>query len=409
VRTGAAASGEASTEPGRSTPAPEATRAKVVWVGNLPVWAKSDAVTGALDIVEAAPDDFLAVLETNHPDLLLVDGLVPPLALSRVLESVGPPGPLGRPAVLLLTDNGRRASVEARLLDHADDFVNAALGEEVLLARVRVALRTRAYVEELGRKNAELEELYGRVGTMARRMGEELRLASHVQRSLLPPPLHHGALDLASEFMPVREIGGDYFDVLPLEAGRLAVAIGDVMGKGVPAALLAANLKACLRAQVQAGGVAPEQTITRVNRLFWDVTPKGLFASLFFGVFDFQAGLFEYVNAGHDHPLLAHVDGEVTDLGTGGTVLGLIEDSTYERGRVPFARDDLFVFFSDGLTDRTNGRGEMYGVDRLRDAALRSRRDPARIVLYSLLGEVQGWSNGTLPEDDTTLIVAKAL
>jgi sigma-B regulation protein RsbU (phosphoserine phosphatase) len=272
-----------------------------------------------------------------------------------------------------------------------------------------VALRTRSYLEELSRKNVELEELYARVGTMARRMGEELRLASHVQRSLLPPPLHHGSLDLASEFMPVREIGGDYFDVLPLEAGRLAIAIGDVMGKGVPAALLAANLKACLRAQVQAGGVAPEQTITRVNRLFWDVTPKGLFASLFFGVFDFQSGLFEYVNAGHDHPLLVHVSGEALDLGTGGTVLGLVEDSTYERGRVRFARDDLFVFFSDGLTDRANGRGEMYGSDRLRDAALRSRRDPARIVLYTLLGEVQGWSNGTLPEDDTTLIVAKAL
>jgi sigma-B regulation protein RsbU (phosphoserine phosphatase) len=213
---------------------------------------------------------------------------------------------------------------------------------------------------------------------------------------------------VASEFMPVREIGGDYFDLLPLEAGRMALAIGDVMGKGVPAALLAANLKACLRAQVQAGGVAPEQTITRVNRLFWDVTPKGLFASLFFGVFDFEAGVFEYVNAGHDHPLLLRRDGGSFDLGTGGTVLGLVEGSSYERGRARFERDDLFVFFSDGLTDRANGNGDMYGVDRLREAAGRSRRDPARIVLYTLLGEVQGWSDGTPPEDDATLIVAKA-
>jgi serine phosphatase RsbU (regulator of sigma subunit) len=408
VRTGATAAG---TEAGSAAgaPTPTTSRAKVVWVGSVPSWAGTGGVPEALDVVAATSEDFLGSLESHQPDVLLVDGDLSSTALTRVLETVGAPGPLGRPAVLVMTDNGRRSSVEARLLDHADDFVNAALGEEVLLARVRVALRTRAYLEELGRKNAELEELYARVGTMARRMGEELRLASHVQRSLLPPPLHHGSLDLASEFMPVREIGGDYFDVLPLEAGRLALAIGDVMGKGVPAALLAANLKACLRAQVQAGGVAPEQTIRRVNRLFWDVTPKGLFASLFFGVFDFQSGLFEYVNAGHDHPLLVHSVGEAVDLGTGGTVLGLVEDSTYERGRVRFARDDLFVFFSDGLTDRANGRGEMYGTDRLREAALRSRRDPARIVLYTLLGEVQGWSNGTLPEDDTTLIVAKAL
>jgi serine phosphatase RsbU (regulator of sigma subunit) len=408
VRTGAAAAGN---EPGPAAGAPEsaAAKAKVVWVGTMPAWAQDGNVPGSLDVATATPDNLLARLESDPPEVLLVDGQLPGGDLASILETLGPPGLVGRPAVLVLTENGRRASVDARLLDHADDFVNAALGEEVLLARVRVALRTRAYLEELSRKNAELEELYARVGTMARRMGEELRLASHVQRSLLPPPLHHGSLDLASEFMPVREIGGDYFDVLALEAGRLALAIGDVMGKGVPAALLAANLKACLRAQVQAGGVAPEQTITRVNRLFWDVTPKGLFASLFFGVFDFQSGLFEYVNAGHDHPLLVRSAGEAVELGTGGTVLGLVENSTYQRGRVRFTRDDVFVFFSDGLTDRANGRGEMYGTDRLQDAVLRSRRDSARIVLYTLLGEVQGWSNGTLPEDDTTLIVAKAL
>jgi serine phosphatase RsbU (regulator of sigma subunit) len=405
---GAAAAGA---EPGSvpNAPASPTSKAKVLWVGEIPAWARLDGALGPLELTETAPENVLARLEASPPEVVLVDGQIPAGDLARLLQTLGPPGSVGRPAVLLLTEHGRRAAVEARLLDNADDFVNVSLGAEVLVARVRVALRTRTYLEELSRKNAELEELYARVGQMARRMGEELRLASHVQRSLLPQPLHHGSLDVASEFMPVREIGGDYYDVLGLEAGRLALAIGDVMGKGVPAALLAANLKACLRAQVQAGGVAPEQTITRVNRLFWDVTPKGLFASLFFGVFDFQSGLFEYVNAGHDHPLLVRSDGSSVDLGTGGTVLGLIEDSAYERGRIRFGRDDLFVFFSDGLTDRANARGEMYGADRLREAVLRSRRDSARIVLYSLLGEVQGWSNGTLPEDDTTLIVAKAL
>lgn len=404
---GAAATGaEPASTAGTPAPTP---KARAVLVGEPPTWLRDDALPGSLELTVATPADLMARLESEPPDVLLVDGNLPSAALARILETVGPPGALGRPAVLVLTEHGRRTAVETRLVDHADDFVNAALGEEVLLARVRLALRTRAYLEELSRKNAELEELYTHVGTMARRMGEELRLASHVQRSLLPPPLHHLSLDVASEFMPVREIGGDYFDLLPLEAGRLALAIGDVMGKGVPAALLAANLKACLRAQVQAGGVAPEQTIARVNRLFWDVTPKGLFASLFFGVFDFEAGVFEFVNAGHDHPLLLRGDGVTSDLGTGGTVLGLVEDSTYERGRVRFERDDLFVFFSDGLTDRANERGEMYGVDRLREAALGSRRDPARIVLYTLLGDVQGWSNGIPPEDDTTLIVAKAL
>src|SRR5262249_61585417 len=99
--------------------------------------------------------------------------------------------------------------------------------------------------------------------------------------------------------------------------------------------------------------------------------------------------------------------GEIQTLRSGGTAHGLVEDSTYLRGSVRLQGGDLLVLFSDGLTDRMNKDGEMYGGERLREAALRSRRDPVRIILYSLLGEVQGWSNGIPPEDDTTLILVK--
>jgi sigma-B regulation protein RsbU (phosphoserine phosphatase) len=297
--------------------------------------------------------------------------------------------------------------VEDRLIDNVDEFVNARRGEDVLLKRVRAALRVRGWLEELARKNAELLELNTRVEAMARRLADELRLASHVQRSLLPPPLHHPRVDLAAEFIPVREIGGDYYDLVPHTPSRLAFAIGDVMGKGVPAALLAANLKTCLRAHLHEGGLEPQELIGRVNRLFWDVTPKGLFASLFFGVFDFDAGMLDYVNAGHDHPFRVRVDGGVECLGLGGPVLGLLENARYERGRMELNRQDLMVFYSDGITDRASPAGEMFGLERLKEAAARSRRDGARLTLYSLLGEVQGWSGGAPAEDDMTLIVAR--
>ncbi|HEV7501012.1 MAG TPA: SpoIIE family protein phosphatase, partial [Vicinamibacteria bacterium] len=100
---------------------------------------------------------------------------------------------------------------------------------------------------------------------------------------------------------------------------------------------------------------------------------------------------------------------EVCDLVTGGTVLGLEEDSTYEKGSARFQRDDLFVFYSDGITDRANCEGELFGVERLKEAAARAGTDSsARITLYSLLGEVQGWSGGAPAEDDMTLVVARA-
>ena len=388
-----------------ASPAPEA-RARALVVGE-PGGFRDEDLAGALDLQRVVPGALAQALGKGAPDLLFLDGQLPAATLTRILEVVGRPGKAGRPAVIVVTENGRRTQVEARLVDHADDFVNGSLGEEVLLARVRVALRMRVVLDELARKNNELEGLYARVDNMARRMAEELRLASHVQRSLLPPPLHHPHLDVAGEFIPVREIGGDYYDLIPLDRGRLAVAIGDVMGKGVPAALLAANLKACLRAQVQASETAPEEMIARVNRLFWEVTPKGLFASLFFGVLDHEAGVMDYVNAGHEHPFVVGTGGALLDLAEGGTVLGLMEKSRYRRGQAPLGRGDMIVFFSDGLTDRTSPMGEMFGVERLKEAAARSRADAARIALYSLLGEVQGFSGGLPAEDDVTLIVTR--
>jgi sigma-B regulation protein RsbU (phosphoserine phosphatase) len=144
-----------------------------------------------------------------------------------------------------------------------------------------------------------------------------------------------------------------------------------------------------------------------VNRLFWEVTPKGLFASLFFGILDLDAATLTYVNAGHEHPFVVARDGRTEDLVLGGTVLGLLETATFEQGRLEVCRDDLFVFFSDGITDRSGADGQFFGRERLLTAAQRSRRDPARLALYSLLGEVQGFAGGKPADDDMTLIVAK--
>jgi sigma-B regulation protein RsbU (phosphoserine phosphatase) len=362
-----------------------------------------------VDARRIEPGEALLRMESESPELVLLDGRLPGEALSSILERVGHPDRPDRPAVIVVTEEGRRTHVDSHLIDHADDFVNGALGPEVLHARIRTALRVRAGLGELARKNAELEELSARLEKMAGRMAQELRLASRFQRALLPPPLHHPRLELAAEFIPVREIGGDYYDVIPLDRGRLAVTLADVMGKGVPAALLAANLKACLRAHVHAGPDDPAETMARVNRIFWDVTPKGLFATLFFGIFDFEAGQLSYVNAGHEPGVVVRDGGSPELLDAGGTVLGLFEDSEYSTGGTEMAPDDLLVLFSDGLADRGSPSGELFGAPRLHEAAARAHGDPVRIALYSILGEVQGWAGGRPAEDDQTLILARVL
>jgi phosphoserine phosphatase RsbU/P len=264
---------------------------------------------------------------------------------------------------------------------------------------------------ELVRKDDEIRDLRQRLDALTARTAEDLRLASRVQRSLLPPPLEHPRLDVAREFLPFREIGGDYYDFVPLGPNRLAFAIGDVMGKGIAAALLAASLKACVRAQLQApsegGGIDPAALVGRLNRLFWEITPAGLFATLFFAVLDLQGGRLDYVNAGHYYPFRVRANGVVDELVEGGSVLGVIERSRYERGRLMLDKDDVVVLYSDGISDRTDARGEAYGTDRLKEVVRNGREDSARIILYSVLGDLQGFSGGMAPEDDATLVVLK--
>jgi serine phosphatase RsbU (regulator of sigma subunit) len=391
----------------KSAPAPPA-RPRIALVGRLPGVRRRRLLTRAFDISAFGPEEATDLADAGF-EVVLLDAALGTRALNGVLASLAGRSETARPAVLLALRDGIRPRLRPAYHAVIDDVVAAGLGERQLLTRVHSAVRVRGWMSELSRKNVELQGLYGKLEILASRMAEELRLASNVQRSLLPSPLQHARLDVAREFIPFREIGGDLYDFVPLGPHRMAFAIGDVMGKGVGAALLAANLKASIRAQVEAENICPSALVAKVNRMFWDVVPNGLFASLFFGVFDLEASALAFVNAGHHYPFLMTAQGEVRDLVQGGTVLGLVEDSAYEQGSVSFRPDDLFVFYSDGITDRTNPQGELFGVERLKEAAARTGTDSsARITLYSLLGEVQGWSAGAPAEDDMTLVVARA-
>ncbi|HSB60591.1 MAG TPA: hypothetical protein VLI67_02655, partial [Vicinamibacteria bacterium] len=142
-----------------ATDAAPGARPRALVVGDLP-GCSDPSLSGALDLRRVDPTEVLAALGEGAADLLLLSGRLPSATLTQALEALGQPGKAGRPAVIVLTEEGRRTHVEARLVDHADDFVNGSLGEEVLLARVRVALRMRAVLDELARKNAELEASY---------------------------------------------------------------------------------------------------------------------------------------------------------------------------------------------------------------------------------------------------------
>jgi serine phosphatase RsbU (regulator of sigma subunit) len=272
---------------------------------------------------------------------------------------------------------------------------------------VRTALRLRGAEGRLSESEAERRSLARRLAVLEDRTAEELRLAVSVQRSLLPPPVPDPRLELAAEFLPAREVGGDHYDVVRLDGGRIGFAIGDVMGKGMPAALLAVNLKAVVRAHLHTGEEDCGEVMSRVNRVLCEVMPRGRFATLFFGIFDFDAGVLRYVNAGHYPPLALGPEAATRELAVGGTILGALENVRYECGRHELRSGERFVFYTDGVIDRLDRGGEFFGAGRLEQAARRSAAHPARIALYSILGDLQAWSGGGELEDDLTLVVAR--
>jgi serine phosphatase RsbU (regulator of sigma subunit)/catechol 2,3-dioxygenase-like lactoylglutathione lyase family enzyme len=240
-----------------------------------------------------------------------------------------------------------------------------------------------------------------------RRALHELGIARQVQARLFPqsrPAL--ASLDYAGACFPAQAVGGDYFDFLNLGPGRLGLVIGDVMGKGIAAALLMANLQANLRSQVAFALDEPGRLLQSVNHLFCDNSPEGAFASLFFADYHDRTGDLRYVNCGHLCALVLRRDGTLDRLEPTSTVLGLFPEWECSVGQSHLEPDDLLALYTDGVTEAFDAAGEEYGEERLVDALRRHRDRAPDSLLSSLVDEVRAFSPSE-QRDDLTLIVAR--
>jgi serine phosphatase RsbU (regulator of sigma subunit) len=236
---------------------------------------------------------------------------------------------------------------------------------------------------------------------------EEVATARSIQEQLLPesPPELSG-WDLCASNRPSRHVGGDYHDFLPLPGGEVGIAIGDVSGKGVPAALLMSNLQAALRGRVLSGNPI-ERTVEDVNRQICRNTGAESFISFFLGELQPRSGTLHYTNAGHNAPVLVRADGAVETLDDGGLLLGVFPEATYEKGSVDLGPGDLLALYTDGVTEASNPEGEMFGEELLVESLLRHRKSGAGELHRLVLEEVERFQRGKAPDDDLTLIVLK--
>lgn len=242
-----------------------------------------------------------------------------------------------------------------------------------------------------------------------RRLEEELAIASNIQSRLFPKALPDiPGYEVAARSTPTRHVGGDYYDAIELGDGRVLIAIADVSGKGVPAALLMSNVQASLRALA-----CPDMDLAanagKISEIIYSNTDFNKYATFFYGILDPASHTFHYTNAGHNPPILLRSEGTVETLDAGGLPVGLMPGSTYEHGSVILGVRDLLVMYTDGVTEAANVAEEEYGEARLLDLSREGADLTVGEFVERVYSDVFAFAAGMPQGDDITMIVLKRL
>ncbi len=335
------------------------------------------------------------------------------LAVADIVQHAGPDSPLARAA----RREGLRSMLSCGIV-----FKERPLGVLRLFNRQptkftaadQALMRSLAEQISAAVEAARLAELNRR----SRAIRRQVKLASDVQRRLLPDDLpDHPAFTLAARYVPSSDLGGDFYDIIDL-GPRLGLVLGDVVGKGVPAALLMASVRASLRAHAQMLGDAHavEAVVARVNRSLARDTRPNEFATGFFGALDAETLQLTYSNAGHDPPFIVRAGRDdqhaIEELRVGGPLMGVAEQAEYQRGVCTIERGDALVAYTDGVCDAMNFDGEKFGRQRLKAAVgheLRERPDAdADAIADRIIWDLRRFTGLNTERDDLSLLVLRA-
>jgi len=342
----------------------------------------------------------------------------------RLLDSGGPAldhflGRISSPADgrlrQLVANAPRNHRDRERLIPHliawqeieTDEFTHRAIVGALKGLDTRSAAQTALALEV-----ARLTTAIGREMAQRERLNRELEIAREVQQHLFPQRLPSvPGLDYCGRCQPAREVGGDYYDFLELPQGRLGIAVGDVSGKGIGAALMMASLEASLRGQASVGHDLAE-LVKRVNSLVYEASSASRYATFFYAEYDPQSRQLFYVNAGHSPPVVLRQSAaacQVFRLETGGPVIGLLQQGRYQQGSFPLKPGDLIVLFTDGVSESMNARNEEWGEDRLIEFAKTCYGIPASEAMTRILAAAEAFAAGAPQHDDMTLVVLRVL
>ena len=337
----------------------------------------------ALRIIESDPEIEVVLSDINMP---VMDGLT---LLARLNEM---PRVLKTVVVSAYND---MLNLRVAMNRGAYDFVTKPIDFEDLETTVRKTWRELEMLHEARRTRQELAELQA-----------ELAVAARIQQSLLPEPMvARENLDVAAAMLPARHVSGDFYDFFQIDKARFGFVVGDVSGKGIPAALFMAVSRTVLRATALRGA-PPNQSLAAVNRL---LVPQGgghMYVTLFYGILDLNSGRFEWSVGGHAPPLLLKAEGALSQLeGSRGFMVGMFDEAEYEMSERILAPGDTVLVYTDGVTDAANASGELFGRKRLISTLGDFHPASAAGAVQRVITDV-GFFTGEAPRADDVTVLA---
>ncbi|HVN84036.1 MAG TPA: SpoIIE family protein phosphatase [Candidatus Binatia bacterium] len=342
----------------------------------------------ALEKLHAQPEIDLVLTDINMPVMDGLTLLVKLNELDRLLKAV------------IVSAYGDMENIRTAMNRGAADFVTKPIDFQDLEITVTKTLRQLRDLKLAMREHDQLLSIR-----------RELDIAATIQQSILPqtfPPFpDRRDFDIFAEMIPAREVGGDFYDFFLIDAHRLGFVIGDVSGKGVPAALFMAVSRTLLKSTALQG-VAPGECLQSVNSSLCLDNSAEMFVTVLYGVLHTDTGVVEYANGGHNPPYVLRRDGRVEPLaGTGGVVLGALPDLRYASKTATLAPGDGIFLYTDGVTEAMDGRDALYGDQRLESLLAQVGTSAPAPVIRAVADDVKRYADGVAQSDDITTLAVQ--
>jgi len=366
---------------------------------------------------EGDPGEHLYIVLNGELEVLMGAGKADEMILNVLKEGEY----LGEMS-LIIPGGHRTASVRARgpavllsmsrtqFMDITERYPLLASSMVRVLSQRLDATNTQTF-RDVTEKNRQLQAAYDELKAAQalliekERLERELQVAAEIQLSILPDQLPQVAgFDFGARILPARQVGGDFYDVFPVDKNRMGVLIGDVADKGVPSALFMARAHALIMSEADTG-LTPGEVMGLVNRHITRLQKSTQFVTVLYGILDLITGDFSYARAGHEPPLLLHPDGNVERLPHGpGMAIGLWNAIMLDERSITVTPGSTLVLYTDGMTDCRDPNGVAFGLDRIKETLCRLTNRPAQQVCDELLDTLRHYQDGSKQDDDVTLV-----